>query len=477
MRLSLNGELREKIIAETSFLDKYYDKIQLRSRAYCIKNNITEETLPQCKCNCGKPALFNNSAAIKGFRIYCSPECHRKDYKVSDIALEKLKDYDWVYEQRVVKEKSIEKIAEELKISTPTVDRWLIKYGIRDTIKSVRSIRGEKLNQLKNKEFLYDLYINQGYTISNISSKIGISSQTLISWLRKHDIPIKKSNEYQRKNTFTSKSEKAIGCYFKRYTDNLIIYNDRKVLNGKELDIFVPELGLAVEYNGIYSHIYRPHETKPCLIKDENYHINKTDKGLEKGVQIIHLFSSEWENNNKVCRGLIRRKLLKNDRINANDCVIKSVKTGVANRFLKYNCIEAEISGNFNAVGLYYGNCLIQVLCYDDNTIIRNCYKIGISIICGFKKLLNFIEWNQNESIYYKVNRRFSNGNLLKSYGFILSEILSPKYYYTNKSYDELFAADVIENICIGKEDYCFYCEKSQYKKIFDCGYLLFKLQ
>jgi hypothetical protein len=120
---------------------------------------------------------------------------------------------------------------------------------------------------------------------------------------------------------------------------------------------------------------------------------------------------------------------------------------------------------------------LIQVLCYDDNTIIRNCYKIGISIIGGFEKVLNFIEWNQDEPIYYKVNRRFSNGTLLKSYGFILSEILPPKYYYTNKSYDELFAADVIENICIGKEDYCFYCEKPQYKKIFDCGYLLFKLQ
>jgi hypothetical protein len=36
--------------------------------------------------------------------------------------------------------------------------------------------------------------------------------------------------------------------------DEWIIYNDRTILEGKELDIVLPDRGLAFEYNGSYWH-------------------------------------------------------------------------------------------------------------------------------------------------------------------------------------------------------------------------------
>lgn len=475
--LSLNKTIRESIIEETKFLDRHYDKIQLRSRAYCIKNGINESNLPQCKCNCGKPAGLNYSNAIKGFRIYCGPECHRKDEKVPKDVLDRLSDYKWMYNQRVNLKKSFDVIAAELGVSHIPVVKWMKIHGIKNVIKNLRVVQEDKLELLKNKDLMVDLYLTQELTMKEVCEKIGVGNTVLTQWFKKHKIIARKPNEYKRKKNFVSKAEKEIKSYIKKFiSEDKFILNDRRLLKGKELDILIPHLNLAIEYDGIFSHIYRPNEEKDCLKKDENYHLNKTITCLDQGIQLIHLFSSEWERNKRIARGLIRKKLLKNDRIFAKDCYVKKLTKNAANKFLKSNCIEGELSGDFDAIGLFYNNSLVKVFCYKNSEIIRTASRIGISIVGGFKKLLDEFK-KDNSTIYCYVNRRFSNGNLLKSYGFVIDEIIEPKYYYTNKSYDELFDAELIETECIGKEDYCFYCEKPQYKKIFDCGYLKFKLQ
>lgn len=38
----------------------------------------------------------------------------------------------------------------------------------------------------------------------------------------------------------------------KEFTNLIMIFNDRETLNGKELDVFIPSLNLAIEWNGIY---------------------------------------------------------------------------------------------------------------------------------------------------------------------------------------------------------------------------------
>lgn len=189
---------------------------------------------------------------------------------------------------------------------------------------------------------------------------------------------------------------------------------------------------------------------------------------------------SEWDFNKVVVKGFIKRKLLKNSRINANECSIRQISYIIANKFLKSNCIFGELSEEFNAFGLFYNKKLVHTLCYtkiDDNlSILRNSSRIGYSIVGGFKKCLDKLKKLCSGYIFYDVDRRFSSGNLLTSYGFILESEIEPKYYYTDKNYVKLFDASVIEKECEGNENYCFYCERPKYKKIFDCGYLRFRL-
>ncbi len=65
-----------------------------------------------------------------------------------------------------------------------------------------------------------------------------------------------------------SNIEKELVEFCKQYYPNLI-ENDKSLIKPKELDIVIPELKLAIEFNGTYWHSEQAG-------KDKNYHLNKT---------------------------------------------------------------------------------------------------------------------------------------------------------------------------------------------------------
>jgi len=55
---------------------------------------------------------------------------------------------------------------------------------------------------------------------------------------------------YCNKNLFTSQPEKDLNTYILSIDNNInILQNNRKILKGKELDLYLPEYNLAIEYN------------------------------------------------------------------------------------------------------------------------------------------------------------------------------------------------------------------------------------
>ena len=71
-------------------------------------------------------------------------------------------------------------------------------------------------------------------------------------------------------------------------------------MNGLELDIFIPELNLAIEYNGLAFHsTYDSTGNLPKYV-DKEYHLNKYLICKENNVNLLHIFEIddqiEWEN-------------------------------------------------------------------------------------------------------------------------------------------------------------------------------------
>src|SRR5690606_14629085 len=108
--------------------------------------------------------------------------------------------------------------------------------------------------------------------------------------------------------------------FCKQYEKNILV-NDRKILNGLELDIVIPEKKIAIEYNGLFHHIWRPNESSFSARKDKNYHLFKTEECERQGYQLIHIFSDDWKNNNELIKSMILNKLgLTPKRIYARNC-------------------------------------------------------------------------------------------------------------------------------------------------------------
>lgn len=105
-----------------------------------------------------------------------------------------------------------------------------------------------------------------------------------------------------------SAKEKEILNFIKENYNGKIIENDRKILNGKELDIYLPDLNLAFEFNGDYWH--------STIYKDQNYHLNKSKLCLIKNIDLIHIFEFEWNNNKEIIKNIILSKINKYNYIN-----------------------------------------------------------------------------------------------------------------------------------------------------------------
>ena len=92
--------------------------------------------------------------------------------------------------------------------------------------------------------------------------------------------------------------EKEIATYIKSLGESNVLTNDRTALNGNELDIFIPNKNIAVEFDGIYWHSE--------IVKDNDYHINKTITCEKRGIRLIHIFEDEWLEHADIIKSMLK---------------------------------------------------------------------------------------------------------------------------------------------------------------------------
>ena len=99
-----------------------------------------------------------------------------------------------------------------------------------------------------------------------------------------------------------SKGEKELCDFIKSIYPGEILENTRKFIGRKELDIYLPELKLALEYNGEYWH--KIHEEK-----EPGYHENKRQLCKDARITLIEVWENDWKKNNQQIKDLISKHL------------------------------------------------------------------------------------------------------------------------------------------------------------------------
>jgi hypothetical protein len=217
---------------------------------------------------------------------------------------------------------------------------------------------------------------------------------------------------------------------------------DRKILNGKEIDIFIPELSIGIEYNGNIFHS----EWKGGKIK--SYHINKTNLCKEKSIKLIQIFEDEFYNTkeivlNKIAHILgIQQNLPK---IYGRKCEIKTIYKYTAEEFLNKFHIQGFSSSSVY-YGAYYEDKLIAVMSFKTENngkweLIR--FASDYNYICcgvGGKLFKHFVKEHNPLSVKSFADRRWTvneENNIYIQLGFKFDKYTPPDYKYYNSKVDK----------------------------------------
>lgn len=267
-----------------------------------------------------------------------------------------------------------------------------------------------------------------------------------------------------------------------------IIRNDRKILEGNEIDILIPHYKIGIECDGLKWH---SEEYKP-----NNYHLDKTEKCKEKGIRLIHIFEDEWEFKKNIVKDKIKTLIGCNtERIYARDknCSVKIPSLEEKRDFLNQNHIQGDVNDTIR-YGLYYKDELIALMTFgkprinlgrkatrdDEYELLRYCSKIGFNAVGGAGKLFKrFISEHSPKVIISYCDMRYSIGGLYEKIGFKLSHISQPNYYYiignNRKNRFKFRKSELIkEGFDPNKTEHEIMLERGIYR-IYDCGNLVYE--
>lgn len=218
-----------------------------------------------------------------------------------------------------------------------------------------------------------------------------------------------------------------------------ILQSNRKIIVPYELDIYLPDLKLAFEFNGLFWHNE--------LNKDFDYHLMKTEKCEYQGIHLIHIYEDDWKYKQDIVKSRILNLLGKSNKIYARNCILKELDFKETKQFLIDNHIQGYCASKIN-VGLYLNNELVSLMTFGklrinlgnkevkegEFELLRFCNKLNNTVIGGANRLFKyFIKMYNPIKVISYADRSWTmnNGNTLyNKLGFELDKTTQQNYYY-----------------------------------------------
>lgn len=357
------------------------------------------------------------------------------------------------------------------------------KYGEVSSRRAHNPRENFQIEALESRESLLN-FINTFYnhkpTSYELSNDLNIIDNWVLKYIHKYGL-----EDFVDLNPNKSHYENELENFVRSIIDtDKVILRDTKVLNGKELDIYIPDKNIAIEFNGTYWHSSK--------FKSIDYHVNKTRMCAKQNIRLIQIFEYEWANNGKQeqIKKLLKHIICKdNNRIYARDTIVKEIKEIDTISFLDANHLQGYRKAKI-AYGMYYENKLIGVMTFSkprfdhkyQYEIIRLAWDPEYNVVGGAEKLYScFVrEYKPVSVISYCDLSKFSGAVYLRL-GFKVDHISKPNYVWVSGHNTEVLNRySTMKRDLIAKgfgdnsmtEDQIM--ENRGYLKIYDCGNAVF---
>ena len=468
---NINPNIKKMLPAEILHcIEELYFGVSIGIAVYCIIHDIVQPT-----CVCNKTVTYYNKK-INAFSNYCSIQCSTKSADtVKKRAQTKLDKYgsagfnnrslakktniekygvDNPSKNNLVKQKIQQTVVEKyksgdiqnkrqqtfdkrysghpqqtIKVKEKKKQNTLKKYGVEHTTQLPRVI--EQIQNSKEQSYLdqYQWVIDYITTSPELKLRTVLAKETGVSLNIISHLVDKYNLPHIEVEIGTSSGEKEL-CDFLKTNNIEFQTNNRSLLSGQEIDIYIPKYNLAIEFNGIYWHSEK-------FGKSANYHLNKTEICQSQNIQLLHIWDHEWQDIAKqdIWKSMILSKAGKYQHIiGARKTKFDVVNRADAREFLENNHLSGFVKSK-DHYGLYYNNQLIMLASFShsrysksvDTELIRLCTKKDHLVVGGASKL--FARQPNTKFVSY-ANRRYSTGNVYNQTGLTFITQTKPNYWY-----------------------------------------------
>lgn len=224
----------------------------------------------------------------------------------------------------------------------------------------------------------------------------------------------------------SSEMESDIANFIKDELGIEIKRNVRDIIPPLEVDIFIPEKSIAIEFNGNFWH--------SAYYKSPDYHLNKTKLLESKGIRCIHIFEFEWILNQEKIKSFLSSVLSPTARIFARECQLRQVTQTEEKYFLDTYHLQGYVPSQFN-MGLFFNGELVELATFghprfskdNETELLRLCTKSNVTVVGGFSKILKHVPFT-NITTY--VDRAKFDGKGYFKTGFTFDSETPPSYVY-----------------------------------------------
>lgn len=230
---------------------------------------------------CGKETTFLNLA--KGYSKHCSQTCTHLDKEVQ-------KKYEATMQTRygITHPFQNAELNQKANANHPHNNS---SFSRPEVVKRISIIRANKLNEFEQAhqctqvKKINDKYNSTAWKTLNLpvlrlGRDVFVENQylsTIDEFMRQYEI-----TKYQG----ISLKEKELVSFIKQNYKGTVITNSRKIISPYEIDIYLPDKKLAIEFNGTWYHSVNAGKAK-------NYHITKSKLCREQGIRLVHIYEFE----------------------------------------------------------------------------------------------------------------------------------------------------------------------------------------
>ena len=452
-KISKIDGLLDHLIEKSSIVDFYYQDPTILQRLKYIFE------LKEIKfCSCGNPRSWRNF--IKGYNKTCGnqkcsaeqntqsrKEFYQKKYGVDHLFI--TEEFKSKYKSTMIEKYGVDNPSKSKEVIDKIKNTNKIRYGEDNWLKIKKNKeqisekitenhRREREKKIKDSNIEIEIIDFNTKEVNILCKKCGNKSQMSPSFFNKKisisENPCLICNPLLNGS---SKTEKELLEFLKTIYKDEIISNDRKILGGKEIDIYIPNLNIAFEFEGIYWHSE--------IFKGKNGNLEKKEKIKEKGIDLFNIWEDNWCYKKEITKSRIRNIFGLSQKIYARNCKIKTISSKDERIFLNENHIQGYVPSKIK-LGLFLNDKLVSLMTFGEKRkslgqihkegeyeLLRFCNSLNTHVIGGASKLFSrFIKDYSPEVVISYQDNSWNTGDLYKKIGFnqILNYKIKPNYWW-----------------------------------------------